>query len=317
MKVAFLKESLKSIERSKKKFDDKIDSLLLMYEAFVRKYEVYHFTPEQLMLDGDGVYARAQKLNHIDMMDRTIRFGKKTILNLEDVDAVIIRLDPPFNMNYITATYILDRIKDKTLVVNSPSGIRNFAEKLFPFPAGDLSPPTVITSYEPAIVKFRERHGDIIIKPLYAYGGQGVLFIKKDDKNFASSLELLQERYKLPMVVQKFIPEVEKEGDKRIFIMNGEPLAAYIRTPDKGSVRSNLSAGGTVKEAKLDKHDYKICEKIIPELKKRDILVAGVDTIGGLVTEINVTSPAGFYYMEIFSGTNLKAKFWDIVKKKC
>jgi glutathione synthase len=221
-----------------------------------------------------------------------------------------MRQDPPFDMAYITATHFLERIHPKTLVVNNPAEVRNAPEKLFVTGFEGLQPPTLITSDEEAIFAFRAEHKDIVLKPLYGGGGSGVARLRADDQNLEALLELHQAISREPVIAQAFLPAVEK-GDKRVLLVDGEPVGAINRVPAEGQVRSNLRVGGRAESVELTKRDLEICAMIGPELKRRGLIFVGIDVIGSYLTEINVTSPTGAQQLKRFGGADAASLLWD------
>ncbi|MFH1517827.1 MAG: glutathione synthase, partial [Pseudomonadota bacterium] len=230
-------------------------------------------------------------------------------------DVILMRQDPPFDMNYITACHLLELVSGETLVVNDPEGVRSSPEKIFPLLYPELMPPTLVSRDIRDITAFRSTHKDIIVKPLYGHGGAGVFRLKPDDSNMDSLLEVFFTRSREPVMVQAFLPAVS-EGDKRIMLIDGKPVGAINRRPQSGQVRSNLVVGGTAEKADLSDADMKICEAIGPELKRRGLILTGIDVIGGRLTEVNVTSPTGVQAIKALSGIDSAAIFWDVVQQK-
>jgi glutathione synthase len=228
---------------------------------------------------------------------------------------VLMRQDPPFDMAYISATHILERIHPKTLVVNDPKEVRNAPEKLFVTEFQDFIPPTLITSDRLAIRDFRERHKEIIIKPLYGNGGAGVFRIGPGDENLGSLLEMFTQFYREPVIVQRYLPEV-RQGDKRIILVDGEFAGAINRVPAAGEARSNMHVGGRPEKTELTARERDICAAIGPELKRRGLIFTGIDVIGDYMTEINVTSPTGIQEVKRFGGADIAKKIWDVVESK-
>ena len=243
-------------------------------------------------------------------------FGPSQRLDLaRDIDVVLMRQDPPFDMAYITACHMLETVTNQTLVVNDPAGVRSSPEKIFPLMFPELMPPTLVTRDRQVIDAFREEYRDIIVKPLHGHGGAGVFRLKYDDSNLDSLLELFFARSPEPLMVQAFLPAVS-EGDKRIILIDGEPVGAINRRPKSGQVRSNLVVGGTAEATELSGADRNICEAIGPELRRRGLTLTGIDVIGGRLTEVNVTSPTGVQALKRLSGIDAAAKFWDVVQAK-
>ncbi len=244
------------------------------------------------------------------------RMGEPEVRELKGFDVVLMRQDPPFDMAYITATYYLEKIHPKTLVVNDPREVRNAPEKLFVTDFPGLQPPTLITFDADMLHDFHTRHGDIVLKPLYGGGGSGVVRLKADDPNLDALLELHQMIGREPVIAQKFIPAVSA-GDKRILLVDGEPVGAINRVPAAGQVRSNLARGGRAEAVELTARDREICEAIGPELRRRGLLFVGIDVIGDYLTEINVTSPTGAQQLKRFGGGDAAAALWDRIEAIC
>jgi glutathione synthase len=226
-----------------------------------------------------------------------------------------MRQDPPFDMAYITATHILERIHPKTLVVNDPAQVRNAPEKLFVTEFADFIPPTLITSDRAEIADFRAQHKDIILKPLYGNGGAGVFRVKQDDENFGALMEMFTHFYREPVIVQRYLPEV-RQGDKRIILVDGEFAGAINRVPAAGEARSNMHVGGRPEKTELTAREKDICAAIGPELKRRGLIFTGIDVIGDYMTEINVTSPTGIHEVRRFGGADIAALVWDAIEQR-
>jgi glutathione synthase len=243
-------------------------------------------------------------------------FGEARTIDLgADTDVILMRQDPPFDMGYITACHLLEEISGQTLVLNDPAGVRSSPEKIFPLMFPDIMPATLVTRNRAAIDDFRTKHRDIIVKPLYGHGGAGVFRLAPDDSNLDSLLELFFSKNSEPVMVQAFLPAVS-EGDKRIILIDGEAVGAINRRPKAGQVRSNLVVGGTAEQTELTEADRHICATIGPELKRRGLVLTGIDVIGGRLTEVNVTSPTGLQALKRLSGIDAAAKFWDVVERK-
>jgi len=231
------------------------------------------------------------------------------------MDVVLLRQDPPFDMNYITTTHLLERIHPKTLVVNDPAWVRNSPEKIFVTEFPDLMPPTLITRDAAEVAAFRRAHGDIIIKPLYGNGGAGIFHMRRDDRNLASLIEMFSLMFREPFIVQRYLPEVRK-GDKRIILIDGRPVGAVNRVPAEHDSRSNMHVGGRAEAAELTAREQEICVRIGPSLRERGFILVGIDVIGDFMTEINVTSPTGIREIERFGGADIAALFWDVVEAR-
>ena len=226
-----------------------------------------------------------------------------------------MRQDPPFDMSYITATHLLEKVHGQTLVVNDPAHVRNAPEKIFVTEFDGVMPPTLITSDEAEIKAFRDDYKDIIVKPLYGNGGAGVFRLQPGDQNLNSLLELFTDLYREPLIVQQYLPDVRK-GDKRIILVDGKPVGALNRVPAEGESRSNMHVGGRPEKSELTKREQEICEQIGPELKERGLIFVGIDVIGDYLTEINVTSPTGIQEIARFGGADISALIWDAIEEK-
>ncbi len=288
----------------------------LMLEAEARGHSLFYYTPEALTFDNGAVLARGYDVSVKDEAGNHFkRLGVRTI-DLEDMDVVHLRQDPPFDMQYITTTHLLERIHPKTLVVNNPAEVRNAPEKLFVLNFPHLTAPTLITRDEPAVLSFREIYKDIIVKPLYGNGGAGVFRIKEDDTNLSSLMEMMKGAVREPFIVQAYLPAV-RAGDKRIILIDGKPVGAINRVPAKNETRSNMHVGGRPEPIELDERDREICAEIGPELSKRGLLLVGIDVIGGVLTEINVTSPTGVREVAKFGGADIAGLLWDAIEERC
>ena len=290
-------------------------SYLIALEAQRRGYLLYHYEPRNLYFLNGEIIAKANilKVNHNSSRDMAL--AEEVYINLEEIDVILVRQDPPFDMAYITTTYLLETIKNNTLILNNPSSIRDSPEKILVTLFKDLTPPTLITSNLEQVILFRDTYTDIIIKPLYGNGGSGVFHLTPDDENLSSLVELFNTFYKEPMIIQKYIPEV-RNGDKRIILVDGKPVGAINRVPAKGEARSNMHIGGKAEKINLNNNDKLICKSIGPELIKRGLHLVGIDVIGKFLTEINVTSPTGLQEINKFNNTQLEKVIWDSIEKK-
>ena len=283
-------------------------------EAHNRGHEIWIYGASTLQLYTDNVLARAQKIETMARdQGKHASLSEFAILDLREMDVVLIRQDPPFDMAYITAAQILERLQPDVLVLNDPRAIRDAPEKLFVTEFIDLTPPTLITSDPLAVREFREEHKEIILKPLYGNGGAGVFRIKPDDGNFNTIVEMFELSYPEPWVVQEFIPAVTK-GDKRIILLDGEAVGAINRIPAKGETRSNMHVGGRAEAVEMSERDQEICDRIGPALVERGLVFVGIDVIGDYLTEINVTSPTGVQEVRRFGGADISALLWDWVE---
>ena len=294
---------------------DADSTFALGLEAVTRGHLLWHYHPRALVLEGHRLLARANPLQLRREKGNHFTFGPTEVLDLSAMDVVLMRQDPPFDMAYITATHLLEHIHPRTLVVNDPAAVRNAPEKLFVTKFPDLMPPTVITADAGAMREFRERHGDIIVKPLFGNGGAGVFRIKPDDENFNALLETFSLVYREPLVVQKYVPAVRK-GDKRIILVDGKAMGAINRVPAAGEARSNMHVGGRPEQTTLTDREKEICAAIGPELARQGMIFVGIDVIGDFLTEINVTSPTGIQEIARFDGTKLEVPIWDAIEAR-
>jgi glutathione synthase len=285
----------------------------LAEEAQARGWTMWEYGPEHLTYDRDRILARARPMTVQRVADQPAIFGEREVIDLsEDVDVVWMRQDPPFDMSYITATHLLERLEGKTLVVNDPKWVRDCPEKILPLDYPDLMPATLISRDRQAIDEFRAEYKDIILKPLYGNGGAGIFRVKEDDPNYSSIYEMFMESTREPVIAQAFLPDVSK-GDKRILIIDGEPIGAINRVPQPGETRSNMHVGGKAVKTELTEDDLRICRAIGPMLKARGQILVGIDVIGDKMTEINITSPTGVQELKRFSGIDAVKACWDAI----
>lgn len=289
----------------------------LMLKAKELGHELFHYAPEDLSYSEQRLWAMARPVTVQRVAGDHFDFGKPQIIDLgRDVDVVLMRQDPPFDLGYITATHLLERIEAETLVVNNPASVRNSPEKVWVLDFARFMPPTAITRSLGLARKFLARHGDIVIKPLHGFAGGSVFRIGSDGLNLASLMEMFNATYREPHVVQAFLPEIAK-GDKRIVLVDGEYAGAINRLPGKGEIRSNLAAGGEAAKTQLTEREQEICDSLAPLLKKRGLLFVGIDVIGGQwLTEINVTSPTGIVAIDAFNGTDTPALIWKAIERR-
>ena len=287
----------------------------LALEAQARGHNLLYYGPRDLTFREGKVTARVRPLTVRAVKGDHFNLGDATVQDLAETDVVLMRQDPPFDMAYISATHILERIHPKTLVVNDPREVRNAPEKVFVTEFQDFIPPTLITSDRLEIREFRERHKEIIIKPLYGNGGTGVFRIGPGDENLGSLLEMFTQFYREPVIVQRYLPEVRR-GDKRIILVDGEFAGAINRVPAAGEARSNMHVGGRPEKTELTAREKDICAAIGPELRRRGLIFTGIDVIGDYMTEINVTSPTGIQEVKRFGGNDIAQQIWDVVEKK-
>ena len=287
----------------------------LLLEAQKRGHALFYYTPPNLALHGDRLFARGETLKVDDKVGAHYKLSDARVEDLAKQDVVLLRQDPPFDMAYITTTHLLERIHPKTLVVNDPAHVRNAPEKIFVLDFLDLMPPTIVTRSLADVQAFRAEMKDIILKPLYGNGGAAIFRIAPEDTNVGSLVELFQTVFREPFMVQQYRPEV-RSGDKRIILVDGKAVGAINRVPPANETRSNLHVGGTARPTKLTARDQEICERLGPELKKRGLLFAGIDVIGPYLTEINVTSPTGIRQVKEFGGADIAALIWDAIEEK-
>ena len=285
-------------------------------EAQKRGHKLFHYLVEDMSYLNDKVKAHVRPLEFIREQGNHYKFGDKTHMDLgAEIDVILMRQDPPFHMGYITATHILDHIHPKTLVVNDPASVRNAPEKIFLTRFPELMPPTLITTNADDVRAFRKEYKDIIVKPLYGNGGAGVFRVREDDQNLSSLIEMFQQFYPEPFIVQKYLSDVRK-GDKRIILVDGKAVGAINRVPGEGEVRSNMHVGGEARKTELTAREHEICDAIGPILKEQGQIFVGIDVIGDYLTEINVTSPTGIQEIQRFDGTDIAALIWDAIETR-
>jgi glutathione synthase len=289
----------------------------IMLEAQARGHRLFHYAPEDLSWMDGRLWTMARPVSVQRVAGDHFRVEEHEVLDLgRDVDVVLMRQDPPFDLGYITATHLLERIKDETLIVNDPASVRNAPEKLWVLDFARFMPPTAITRSLGVARKFLAEHGDIVIKPLHGFAGGSVFRIGPDGRNLASLIEVFNRTYREPHVIQRFLPEIA-EGDKRIVLVDGEVAGAINRLPGAGEIRSNLAVGGKAAKTALTPREAEICAALGPELRARGLLFVGIDVIGGRwLTEINVTSPTGIVAIDAFNGTDTPALIWDVIERR-
>lgn len=309
MKIAFQMDPIDQVDINAD------SSFRIAEEAQARGHDLFYYSPDQLAFEEGEITARGHSMelrreqgNHVDL-------GPLTKVSLADFDVIWLRQDPPFDMNYITSTHLLDRLKGHALVVNDPFWVRNYPEKLLVLDFADLTPPTTIARDLNTIKEFKAKHRDIILKPLYGNGGAGVFRLDENDRNLSSLHELFTGFSREPLIVQKFLPDVSN-GDKRVILVDGEPVGAINRVPAAGETRSNMHVGGRPEKIGLSERDLEICAAIGPLLKEKGQIFVGIDVIGDYLTEINVTSPTGIQELERFDGVNIAEKIWEAIEAK-
>lgn len=293
---------------------DSDSSFALALEAETRGHSVYYYQPKDLCMHNGRLKAALKAIKFKREKGNHFTLGAEIFSSFTEIDVVLMRQDPPFDMNYLTYTYFLERMPKNVLVLNNPREVRNCPEKLFVLNFSQFMPPTLISANYDEVEEFFHENQDIIIKPLYAHGGADINRVNKPDA-LAPIFHTIMQQYKAPLIAQKFLPEVAK-GDKRIIFIDGEVVGAINRLPPAGEIRSNTARGGTALKTELSARDKEICKALGPELKKRGLILVGIDVIGGYLTEINVTSPTGLQFVDRLYGTNLAAKFWDCVEKQ-
>lgn len=287
----------------------------LLLEAQARGHRLIYYTPDRLSMQGRRVTARVQALTVQDVEGAHATLGEIERIDLSEADVVLMRQDPPFDMAYITATHMLEKIHPQTLVVNNPAEVRNAPEKLFVLDFPDLMPPTLISRDKAEIEDFRREHGTVAMKPLHGHGGAAVFRVSETDPNFGSMFDLFSVTFREAWVVQRFLEKIT-EGDKRIILVDGEPMGAINRVPALNDIRSNMVRGGAARPSDLTEREREICATIGPELRRRGLILVGIDVIDGHLTEINVTSPTGLRAIKRLGGPDLSEAVWDAIEGK-
>jgi glutathione synthase len=291
----------------------------LMLEAQRRGHALWHYEVRHLSLglgpQGVRLSAEAQPVTVQRQRGDHYRFGEGRVLDLAEMDVVLMRQDPPFDMAYITATHMLEHIHPRTLVVNDPAAVRNAPEKLLVTHFPELMPPTLVTWDAPAVRAFRREHRDIVVKPLFGNGGAGIFLIRETDPNLGALLEMHAARSREPLMIQRYEPAVAR-GDKRIILVDGEPMGAINRVAAEGEARSNMHVGGRAEAVEMTGRDHAICERIGPYLRENGLIFVGIDVIGDWLTEINVTSPTGLQEVARFGGPDLSGAIWDAIERR-
>ncbi|HCI46342.1 MAG TPA: glutathione synthase [Rhodospirillaceae bacterium] len=295
-------------------------SYMMALEAQARGHRLYHYLPDALLYEDGKVMAMAHPMRvwrpeSGNQADGYFEFGAPEMLELATTDVILMRQDPPFDMAYITATHFLDLVADKTLVVNNPTAVRNAPEKLFATLFPGLLPPTLITRDVEAIKAFRAKHKDIIIKPIFGNGGAGVFHVTPEDENLGSLLEMFHAASREALICQRYLPEI-KQGDKRIILVEGEPVGAVSRMPNDGEARANFHAGGSARKTVLTDREQEICRQLAPTLREQGLIFVGIDVIGEYLTEINVTSPTGIQEINALDGIHIEKLLWDALEAR-
>ncbi len=309
MKIAFQMDPITGVDINAD------SSFRLAEEAQARGHSLFYYSPDHLAYQEGRITARGYDMTVQRVAGEPAVLGALRDVDLADFDVVWLRQDPPFDMHYITSTHLLDRLKGDTLVVNDPFWVRNYPEKLLVLDFPQLTPPTTIARDLETIKAFKAKHSDIILKPLYGNGGAGVFRLDPNDRNLSSLHELFTGFSREPLIVQKFLPDVSN-GDKRVILVDGEPVGAINRVPAAGETRSNMHVGGRPEKIGLTERDLEICAAIGPLLKEKGQIFVGIDVIGDYLTEINVTSPTGIQELERFDGVNIAEKVWQAIEAK-
>ncbi len=309
LKVAFQMDPIGAIDI------DADSSFRLALEAQTRGHSLFYYTPDRVAYVEGRILARGQDLEVRREKGNHATLGEMREVDLSEFDVIWLRQDPPFDMSYITTTHLLDRLAPGTLVVNDPTWVRNWPEKLMVLDFPDLTPPTAVARDISVLKAFKARHGDVILKPLYGNGGAGVFRLTQEDRNLGSLHEMFSSINREPLIMQKFLPAVAK-GDKRVILVDGEAVGAINRVPAEGETRSNMHVGGRPEKIEMTDRDREICAAIGPRLRERGQIFVGIDVIGDYLTEINVTSPTGLQELERFDGTNAAALIWEAIERR-
>jgi len=309
MKIAFQMDPIDAVDINAD------SSFRLAEEAQARGHTLFFYVPDKLAFQNGVVTARGHDLTVSRVQGAHADLGPEREVSLSEFDVVWLRQDPPFDMHYITSTHLLDLITPQTLVVNDPFWVRNYPEKLLVLQFPELTPATTIARDFETLKAFKEEYGDMILKPLYGNGGAGVFKLTREDRNLASLHELFTNMSREPLIAQQFLPDVSK-GDKRVILVDGEPIGAINRIPAPGETRSNMHVGGRPEKVGLTDRDREICAAIGPLLREKGQIFVGIDVIGDYLTEINVTSPTGIQELERFDGINVAGRIWEVIEAK-
>ncbi len=309
LKLAFQMDPMETIKPQSD------SSFLAMLEAQARGYEVFHYTPHELSLISGRLTATLRPVTVQDNTDDYYAYGAPISMDLTEFDIIFLRQNPPFNMAYITTTYLLEKIKDRVLIINDPTSVRDCSEKIYATQFPQFMAPTLISSNRNDITHFINEHGEVILKSLYGFAGGDIEKVTKSN-NINEILDKYKPLSHEPIMVQKFLPAI-KDGDKRIMMIDGEHLEqALNRIPPEGDIRAAMALGGRGEKVEITERDLEICNTVGPDLRRRGLFFAGLDIIGGHLTEINITSPTGLRYINRLYGTQLEKIFWDKLEKK-
>ena len=290
-------------------------SFALALEAQRRGHDLFYYEPDRLAMRDGQVSAAIQPLQVADVVGAHYQLGDAVMTNLRDVDVILMRQDPPFDMNYISATHFLERVHPHTLVVNDPASVRNAPEKIFPVEFAGLLPPTLMTRDRAALNGFRAEFGDVILKPVFGNGGAGIFRVRAEDENFGSLIDMFLASSREPVIAQQYLPDV-RAGYKRVILVEGEAVGALNRVPAAGDARANVHVGGTPEAIGLTDRDLEIAATIGPRLRELGIVFAGIDIIGEHLTEINVTSPTCIREIKQFGGPDIAVMIWDAIEAR-
>ena len=297
-------------------------SFALMLSAQTRGHELWHYDVNSLAYESDGtphgrITAHAAPVTVQRVAGDHYTAGERRRIDLaRDIDVVMMRQDPPFHLGYISAAFLLDRLKGTTLVVNDPREVVNAPEKMFVLDYARFMPPTLVARHLDDLRDFQKRHGAVVVKPLHGNGGKAIFRLDESGTNLSALSEVFDQTWPEPHMVQPFLPEVS-EGDKRIVLVDGEFAGAINRFPGEGEFRSNLAQGGSAEATTLTAREEEICAAMGPELKRRGLVFVGIDVIGGKwLTEINVTSPTGIVAIDKFNGTDTPGLIWDAIERR-
>jgi len=306
-KIAIQMDDIRTIDYA---FDS---SFMIGLEGQKRNYELFFYHPNDLFVDSGIVKANGFYIELFEQDKDYFKFlSDKIEIELAEFSFIFLRQDPPFNMHYITSTYLLDCLPKNTIVINNPTAVRNCTEKILPFRFKEFMPPTLISQKVDDINIFLNIHKDIITKPLYGNGGEG---IHRSKEGYLNGLDTVSEYFEMPIMAQKYIPEII-DGDRRIIFIDGEYVGSVARIPSKGSIKANFHAGGVAKKTDLVFRDKEIVQVIGKELKELDLFFVGIDIIGNYLTEINVTSPTGIKQINNLNNVKLEQVFWDKLEAK-
>ena len=304
MRVGFQVDEIESL-------NFKSDSTLpLILESQKRKNQNFYFLPSSLTYKNNNLYAQVRKISFRNDKIKNYVLGKKKQVRVDYFNYIFIRQDPPYNLEYISSLHLLEQVKGTTRFINNPKGIRNAPEKISMLAFKKIIPPTIISRSKNEVDIFVKKNGKSVIKPLYGNGGESIFLLDKNNANYNQIIESFINQQKAPFIIQKFLPEI-KNGDKRIILVNGEPIAAIKRIPKNQEIRSNIHVGGNCEATKLSDQDLKICSEIKKLLIEEGLFFVGIDVIGKYLTEINVTSPTCIQEIKKLYKTDISKIIWN------